>query len=131
MPILREAGFEVVVQEPTDFIRGVEFIEYPDVVPSSQDTADPRITAARDLGPRLRLGARGGAVSPSEAAIINWAFDGIMIASEFGAALRISQWFGGAVLFRDFGSIPGYEPRDRGQWQRRGSNLVGVPTFSG
>lgn len=131
IPLLRESGFEVVVQEPTDFIRGVEFIDYPDMMQCLETTDDPRIAAARDLGPRLRLGARGGVVTDSEAAVINWAFDAIMIATEFGAAQQISKWFDGVVLFRDFGAIPGYQPRDRGTGRPRSPKLVGVPILSG
>ena len=129
VPILRQAGFEVVVQEPTDHLRGLDFIDYPDLN-SSLSTDSPRVAAARDLGPRVRLGARGGRVTREEAEMMNWAFDAIMVADDRLADTQIPRWFDGTVLYRNFGNVPGRNRQERGPRSRLAARLVGVPLLS-
>ena len=131
VPLLREAGFEVVVQEPTTHVRAVEVIEYPDVSDYPNPANDARIVAARDLGSRVRLGPRGGLVTAGESAIINWAFDAIMTDDERIVEQRLPRWFHGAVLFRDYGNVPGTLTQDRGPRRGHHANIVGVPILSG
>ena len=126
VPILRQAGLDVVPEEPDpSALRELDFVQYPS--DDQYDTVDAPVAPGRCL----RLWARGGRVSPAEAAAVNAHYDAIMVATRLDVALTVRRWFRGVVLFRHFGNVPGLPgmddpPRD----PRLLSGIVGVPIFS-
>lgn len=127
LPILVEAGFDVVAEEPQR--EGVsiwehDFVRYPTIDPL--DSALLPVCASGDLGGRLRLVLRQGIVSTGEARDINYGFDAIMVDGPMKVAVNIASWFPGTVLWRVYGNLAVDQELDL-----TAPNLVCVPIFSG
>jgi hypothetical protein len=86
------------MEEPElSVIRDSDAAEYPSIGEFIED--------ARFLE-HLRLWARNGMVSSSEARAVNQAFDAVMVHTRLDVARNVRSWFDGTVFFRHFGELP-------------------------
>ena len=128
LPILAEAGFDVVAEEPErQTLWEIDFATYPTIDPVDSTMIPVRATG--DLGSRLRLTVRQGLVSSAEARFANDAFDAVMVAGPPLVATNVATWFRGAVLYRWFGNVPGQAPDFSIDLGPAASKILGVPIF--
>ena len=76
----------------------------------------------------IRLWARDGLVTESEAAFVNDSIDAIMIHSRLDVAVNVQSWFRGTVFYRHFGDISSIIPDQRFDSERANlSRIIHVP----
>ncbi|USN46727.1 MAG: hypothetical protein H6626_10985 [Pseudobdellovibrionaceae bacterium] len=135
VPLLLEAGFEVVPEEVNiEALNYKESLDYDNpsspFYPNWEDGCTLGISE-RIFARRSRLSQRRGVFSEEEQLFFNANFDVIYLATDLSTAITIASWFKGTVIYRYFGTFGNLRPLSEilEPFDDLPPNLLFVPIF--